>query len=95
MQPEDNLHSVEEDSMTSGLTDVRTRGSSNFLEKTLKKALKMLAPLVFPSAPVCINSNIQMKLHGQYMLNLIFMAPEFVSIFLYPAQENFLCKGVL
>lgn len=44
MQPEDNLHFVKKDSMTSGLADVRLRESSN-LKKTLnKKALKMLAP---------------------------------------------------
>lgn len=37
MQPEDNLHFVKDDSMTSGLTEVKTRESSSFLKKNTQQ----------------------------------------------------------
>ena len=77
MQPGENVHFVKDDSMTSRLTIRRTRRKQLLEDNTQQENLEDAGtPGLF---------TVQMKLHGQQMPKLVFMAPEFISGFPYLA----------
>ena len=76
-QPGENLHFMKGDFVTSRLTIRRTRRKQLLEDNTQQENLE--------DADTPGLSSAQMKLHGQQMPKLVFMAPEFISSFPYLA----------